>query len=78
MSERYCEHNRERDSCGNNNCPYCKVESLQKELEAVKESLKTAEQIARQATKDNARVYEENEVLKLTIEHYKSGRNAKF
>ena len=71
-------------------CPYCNVEmvvtekhdckikSLQKELEAVKKSLKTAEQIARQATKDNARVYEENEVLKLTIEHYKSGRNAKF
>jgi len=39
MSERYCEHNRERDSCGNNNCPYCKVESLQKELEEVKELL---------------------------------------
>ena len=30
--DRYCEHNRERDSYGNNDCPYCEVEFLHKVL----------------------------------------------
>ena len=64
MSERYCEHNRERDSCGNNNCPYCKVESLQKELEEVKEklTLKTLENAKGSQVLDDVR--EELEISK--------------
>ena len=54
---RYCEHNREINSIGNVDCPWCIINDLQAELEALKE---------------------ENKVLKLTIEHYKSDKNVKF